>query len=376
MPPHVETSLVVSRGPYQPRNNRPIRSSSPTRVSVTLPGKRSRRRRKRTRRVVHNASGRAPPNVLAKYIATLSDPFDNPPVNLGWGTMVPTGLGTLFYRAAYTTSTDGSLTVIVIPTVNTFTGGQAPIISTTGVYSANTWTTANWNNNTAYNSLANEARVVSVGLKVLPQVPMTAAPGVVYSGALPGMSVTDILSCSTQQMASSPFLKLGYGNVGAIACGRPEDPTSFSFNTATLLFTSNSTVLPYTCPIIAMSGFPASTSVLVEAVLNIEYLYDHHMMNSQAVGGTTAPSGTGQGSADVAEDTVTASFPNVESMWNVVKRYLPDPGITDSLTNIAERGANAALRAAGNAAFRSLGNRARNLQGDSGLLRGYFGTPD
>jgi hypothetical protein len=241
-------------------------------------------------------------------------------------------------------STDGSFGIACLPWLN---GGVAPnwgaIRTTSSGLLSNSWNPQDWSNAAQLAAAAGESRIVSIGLKVLPQVAATAAPGVIYAGNVSdvnyNMFATSGATASLSNWVGSPFLQMGYGNVGAIATGRPEDPTSYSFGTVSTLHPNLVTdAVPFTTPIVCGSGFPAGTTVFFECVMNFEYMYQP-MVQYAALSMPVE--------ADEARDSALPSlFPSLESMWNAIRPYVTHPTLVSSLENIASSGASAAIRAA------------------------------
>jgi hypothetical protein len=276
--------------------------------------------------------------VVADYIATLSDPFCYGPLRLGWGTMIPTGLGTAFYRAPVAAASDGTFAFFVMPYLRNTTGQYGVFYNTAGLTTA-TWTPQGWANQAAYANLASQVRCVSIGLKVYPQVPLTSAPGVIYSGSIPEATIGGLTTNTIQFLAGSPYLETGYGNVGAMATGRPIDPLSYAFQAFLADGASVSNSSPISVPIILGTGFPANTNVIVEAVLNFEYELSTSW-NDQVLPGPM------EGGAEL-DESLSSSFPNIETMWAAIRRRLPPVSLTDSISNLARNSGLAAIRAVG-----------------------------
>jgi hypothetical protein len=284
------------------------------------------------------------------------DPFEHGPVPLGWGTMISTSMGTAFFRGSVAASSgDGSFGIVVLPYVDQ--GNSLPPIRTSNVNrTSQSWTKVGFNNATAFNNIGWTGRVVSVGLKVYPQVAMTSPPGTLYAGAIPDQysDLYDSGGYSVNSLVASPYLTVGYGNVGAMATGRPVDPFSFEFFTSTMTNWGTTNEIPFCSPIIAGIGFPVGTAIVYEVVLNFEFL-----ANPTVIGSTLLEHPVeGDGSNS---DSIPANFANIETMWTRIRGYLGSPAVVESVSNLASRGANAALRATAGilAARRSTGSTRR-----------------
>lgn len=362
------TTVTVSNKAPRLRNTQNVQQ-----VSTGLT-RRARRRRanRRLRRADLRAASRATqqfsssgirslsalPSAVAAYINTLNNPFEYPPVKLGWGTMVPTSLYTCFGRGSFTSSsTDGSFALVLDPSIGS---ANAPfhIFNTTATSTAST--TAGYSNATPVSAAVGEARVVSAGIKVIPMVPATSVPGVLYAGCIPGVAPNQIFGVETPTTFSTmPFLDVGYGATGASAMIHPMDPVSFQFQYATDVgqVVTGTNLWDTGVAVIAGLGFPNSTIVYYEIVLNLE---------------ATNPMGIGaqaMTSPDLRDDDgarLSSYFPSVENMWSYISRYVPKASsVAHAATEIA-RTVPAALNAV---------NQVRRLRNDyfagQGLIQPY-----
>jgi hypothetical protein len=350
-------------------------TSSPAIVTVV---KKAKKRSRRNRRRASRTQAPRMPSDVALWLATLSDPFEHGPIRMGWGTFHPTGLGTAFYRGTISSSsTDGSFAIGLFPFLNAAGTGQSAIVVQNTNASSTTWgTSLDFINKGAFNGVANQLRAVSYGLKVYPQVPLTSAPGILYCGTIPAASASSLTANSVNNLAGSPYLKVGYGNVGAMVSGRPEDPTSFEVSNYWATLAAPTTPSNWGTCIVAGTGFPNSTNIIIEAVMNFEFFY------SSSVSSTLLESPLEGGPE--ADASLSSLFPSVEAMWNFVKSRLPSAAITDSISNLAERGASAAIRAAAATltSRRSTGSRgglmprlaAAGAAASSSLYQNIFGS--
>jgi len=311
--------------------------------------------KRRTRRPRARSTITRQPSQIQAYVDTLNDPFDNGAVKLGWGTMATSGVATAYLRTTLATNADGSLGLALFPSLSNSLNALYYNNAGAGVA---TWNSAAWTNLSSLQAACNETRVVSIGLKALPNVAATAAPGYCYAGAFPSVSGSQVAAATINGLIASPLLKFGTGLVGAVACGRPQDPTSFEFfNTEGLGAT---TLLPTTVPIILFTGLPASSNVLIEAVMNLEFL-------PQFTDASLLLEETGE---DNNGSEIVSNFTNIESMWNTIKSKLVPPALVDAVENLANRGMNAAIRGATMGAFSALRNKRSMREVASGAVGG------
>lgn len=258
-----------------------------------------------------NSSNKLSP-VVTQYINTINDPFTHGPLRLGWGTMVPTNLYTAILRTSFTGNADGSFGVAMMPSLG---GANNNIWFNNAGAGVATWNAQAYANGTNIYNMIKECRIVSGGVKVFPMVPGTAAPGVLYAGSLPALTVTDFGATTINTFAAVPYLKIGYGATGGCAVIHPIDPVSFEFTSIAGTGYQTGTLANSSSPIIVGLGFPASTVVFVEVVLNIEAI------NETSV--TAVITNPELRSSDATND-LTDAFPSVENMWKTIKSYLPE----------------------------------------------------
>lgn len=266
-----------------------------------------------------------------QYINTLNDPFEYGGIRLGFGCLVPSELYSLHFRQTFTAASDGSFVALVLPSMG---ATQNNILINVSGLSGTTWLGYGYANTAVTRISVDLCRIVSCGIRVIPQVPMTAAPGVIYAGAIPATSYNAVITSSPSPLATSPFLQMGFGAAGGSAVCHPVDPASFEFTlTSRDGYVGNSDTLSST-PIIVGTGFPASASFTVEAVCNIESIRTINQYTSS------------KSSPGVAEDyqgpTVADETPSVERMWNLVKPFLKFSGSVDQARSTLSAMANAA----------------------------------
>jgi len=310
------------------------KSPSTSKKVTTVVTKSSRRRRRGAR---NNGSNSSIHPLALRYLATLNDPFDHGAISLGFGCFQPSALGTMFYRASILTASDGTFTVAQQPFLNTTITTSKPIgINVSGGPNL-TWSTVNYANVNAFQSTVQDARIVSMGMKVIPLVSPINNPGSLYAGTIPSLDTQQItdatLGLSASLLQTSPYLKVGYGNCAAIALSRPEDSTSFEFLASVAGAPSSTTSQVMSTNFIVGVGYPASTTIVVECVVNFEYFNSY---TSSAVMGHPLEGNDG--------DTLARAYPNAEALWSLIKPRLTDPGTVSPFEDVGHSTA-AALRA-------------------------------
>lgn len=273
---------------------------------------------KRNGKIYHPRSLSVKGDMTRQYISTLADPFSYGNLRLGFGTFVPTNLATLYVRGSFTSNLDGSFQVMLIPA-----NGAGGTNARAGLYVSSATSLATpafshipWQNQAVVFGLGIENRVVAGGIRVLPLMAATSVPGVIYNAQVPSDSFNNLNAVAANTSASYPYCQWGDGRKGATGLVRPCDLEAFQFRTQTAggypdaLTTTFSSV-----PRITGLGFPASTSIFVEAVLHVECLPSQQNTQTNYVGG-------GQSDAEIPK-TLTDEHSSVDSLWNTVKHYLP-----------------------------------------------------
>jgi hypothetical protein len=299
------------------RPRKRTRNPAQTRVQVRAP---KRRRTGGHRRPTNSLTRQlALPEVVRAYINTLNDPFTYPGVKLGWGCMLPTSVYTLYVRGNFNTNADGSFAVFMAPQlVNNGITNLYPIQYNVGGAASTTWNNlATWTNVTNVSASASAGRVVSGGIKVYPQVPATSVPGVLAAMSIPTGTSSGILAQTPTTLSYQPYAEIGYGATGASGVTRPQDVSSFDMDVRTILGnTSSTTVFDCSIPAISGIGFPPTTNIWYEAVLNVETLMNY----TDASGAITSMNQRLDSTETLA--THHASF---DSMWQAIK-HLVGPG--------------------------------------------------
>lgn len=281
---------------------------------------RNRRRRQRKSLLRRASNVRAVPpsssstgaDLFNCYVKTLSNPFESPPCKLGWGTMVPTNIATAYLRYTITANADGSFACFLNPSAGT---GNDPIFTNVSGATTATWTHQPFSNATALGQLGVSARIVSGGIKVFPQVPATAAPGIIVAGTIAEISNSTLTSLTPTNLFTYPTGKIGYGARGAMALTLPTDPDSFVFfNNSMAGFAANSTgYFQGSVPYISGLNFPASSLVYCECVINLEIL-----PSNENVAAIQNPAIESNG-----EPSMLDYFPSLDHMLQSVKRLIP-----------------------------------------------------
>jgi len=234
--------------------------------------------------------------------------------------MVPTNLQCAYLRGSITANADGSFAIAQLPALGS---GTSQVYTNVSGANTGTWTNTAYTNVTAIGTVIFEARVVSGGIKVVPQVAATAVPGVIYAMSIPSATASQITSATPTGLSQFVGAKFGFGSLGASATTRPVDPTSYEFQQQVVSGYVTGSLIANSTPVIVGLGFPAGTVVYFEAILNLEGI--------QAYSDAGAITNPGIRVDDDA-DTLATAFPNVESMWNTIKRWIPDAATVDSVS--------------------------------------------
>lgn len=287
------------------------------------------------------------PTMTSEYINTLNDPFEYGPCRLGFGTLCPTNLYTGYFRSTFTLNADGSGALVLAPCVGSSSGS---LLINTGTATSAAWSLGSgFVDRTAIGNSATEGRVVSIGLRAIPQVAATSVPGVIACGQLNSVVFNQgVATMNTADLLALPQLRVGVGALGGTACGRPIDPASYTFLRTTITGDTNglagTTVYGYGAPVIVFSSFAASTNVFVEGVINVE---------------TTQPSTFGSNTAmeqsGSSQETVADTSPSIESMWSKIKTHVSSAGTVDHVGDLAAKFGRAATNVLMNRYFNGAG---------------------
>lgn len=330
-------------------------SQQENRTTVVVQSKQRKRRRRKQRQVhVRRPLGG---DLLQAYFDCLVDPFNNPPVRLGYGTMVPTQLHTAYLRTSINTSPSGNVTLICLPNPNnlvlaTFANGmtELPLGG-----SANKFTAANAG---LLNTMYDQVRTVAMGLRVYPMIPATSVPGIVAMGCAPRSDLTDFVAAtvgttpgngfanlSTQSVSQMPYLREHMARPSAMdyfqTTWRPTDLKDFEFHQAdeaVINYSSNTVSSPFYDPVadaasgataaktisdtqgsylvFTSQGLPASTTLYFEVVLHMECIDATNPIS------TTDFSATKPSRDTVADENPTV--PSVENLYRSFRNFLPN----------------------------------------------------
>jgi len=313
-------------------------------------------------------------NCTGEYIKSLIDPFENVGPRLGWGTMVPTTVTQIYLRGSFAAGASGDAQLLLMPSAKNM------LIAFGGA--TNAWTAVGGLdalNAASVNSTFEEGRIISMGLKSWPNLALTAAPGVLWSGAAL-LEVSDIESTLVSaDFQAFPTTLVTKGVEGGTVTGRPLDPTSFEFaewivNSAGWQgssFLADTDILPFSIPYQVYTGVGSGTLINYECVINVEGTVALHHLSTPAIVGQS-----GDTTAMLSDEHST-----VERLWRTIKDWLPfpsTPGI-DTIGTVAKQIGNAAVLAIQNGG-RELLRQSANVGGAMlgqkalGLITGAIST--
>jgi len=286
-------------------------------VAVRVVGAQKKVKGGRQRRRKIAAGPMAGCDCTLEYFKSLVDPFEYGNQKLGWGTMVPTATPQGYLRGVVTSGTDGSLTIVALPSVI-----GAVAVWNTAVATVAATSLLNLPNAAAITANCGEGRVVSMGIRAFPNIALTVAPGAAYSGATVATTFVNLNLLSTSDFITLPTSHLSIGTLGVSSTGRPVDPESFVFTSAAVdavgyTYPPNTTrSIPFSCPYVSFTGLPSSSTVFYEVVINFEA--------TQAVlhSGTTILADAGADSQEVVGDT----WPTPDALMRKIAPYMPHPG--------------------------------------------------
>lgn len=269
------------------------------------------------------------PTPAAQWIRTLNDPFEHGPVKLGMGTMVNTQLFTSYFRGQVAANADGSLCVAFSPSVGTAIGSIQ--VCNAGFTTA-TWTNYSMANQAAISPQCSQARVISAGLRVIPLVAQTAAPGMVYVGSIPAVTQGQIAATTISTLVNNPNIEPSVSqNVGSVALSRPQDTTSFEFLTQAILGGA-SAYHQWSTPIVAFSGLPGAVSVYIEAVVHIEGF----ISNQTSISSSTQ-------FASATTDWTANTWGTLENLYQFVASKITSSSMPNISERLLDRATNIAL---------------------------------
>ncbi len=297
---------VVNISSKSPRRRRPTSNSSGARKNK--PKKRANNPRPKSNAKVRSIFPHLQTKALSEYLQTLTNPIETGPVRIGFGTMVPTQLYTGFYRSTTTANADGTLSIILIPSlVNMVSVNNSGAAGTT-------WVNNPASNAAAISAVCNEARVVSGGLSIMPLIAATATPGTAFVRCVPSNNLNISNALSNTNIIASPSNKMGFARSGASGIILPVDPVSFQFAVATVTGYTASTNYGTSSIFIALTGLPAGASVNIEATLNLETVQTETSATTSQINIETNTA---------TQPSLADHFPSLDNMWSAAKSYIP-----------------------------------------------------
>lgn len=292
-------------------------------------------------------------NLTSCYAQSLVDPFEYAGCKLGWGCFSPSRVGTAYLRGASVANADGSWAIAALPNAFQMAGIWAGGLGVGQNVYANSSDLAAVSNN------FQAGRPISIGVRIIPSLAMTSAPGFIYAGLLCDTTYTRMQALPTGELvtlASSQLL--GNANIGASCTGRPFEPTCFNFHSGCVNGTGHdvNTSMPFGVPYIVVTGLPATgIPIAFEIAFNFEGLANQ--LHGQAPLGQQKDS----------EASLASEWVSYDSMWRAVQGSLPSFG--RAYENIASVDANLFGGAMGRRAVRYVGDY---LQRATGRTRNTF----
>lgn len=197
-------------------------------VVVQKKGKKTKKSRRKIKTISTNRM-----DLLSIYRNCLVDPFEFPPIRLGYDTFVPTSVHTAYARQSFVASNgDGSFDIVICPNLSNFL-----FINTAGNTMTPSWTLQSAINANAIKSQIDSSRTISMGVRIYPQIALTSAPGLVTSGVTPRCNMNDFVSFmgyNTNTRAGLPYNQFYLSRTGNTECQqvtwRPTDAKEFQFS--------------------------------------------------------------------------------------------------------------------------------------------------
>jgi len=300
--------------------------------------KKKRKNKKGGKRNLSTQPGGRCRDLVLAFFKSLVNPFDNCGVRLGWGNFAPSTIVSAVLRTSLPcNSTDGSMALCVIPSAN------SSLWYNVGGASSATWNQAACSNQGAIGTSCSEGRVISFGVRAFPSIPMTSAPGVVYSGAMAVPNTGSLNLLTPNGISALPTSHLSIGIAGGSATGRPLDPDSYSFFQSPIQGYTTGTTLTHTCPYLVFTGLPSNTPVFIEVVVNIE-------ATTAVTSASILPDDT-----PLASDNLASYYPSLESLWAQMSAILPAPGRPGEATAASDDSFISAMLGAVNTGARQAG---------------------
>lgn len=310
--------IELNPGPAHKKNKALAQKTTTTTTLVQQKKRRPRRAALASPNPLNRGLGLGQRNAAMDYIKTLVDPWEYPPMKLGYDCYVPSLLGMGYLRNSLTVNADGSFAIAFQPSIT-----SSLITNVSGAAGVTWGGPFSLTDASSVTTQMSEARVVSGGLRVMALFPATSAPGVLYTGSDTSRTLANFQAASVSSLTGLPSSEIGIGSKGSRAVFYPIDNESFKFTVSPLTSYSGS-VLPYQPTLyVAGLGFPTGTVVYYEAVLNLEGLPQNSSLSIGVDNNAAAP------------PTLVDSFPSTDSLVSVVKRLIPPSVIMDGIGNLA-----------------------------------------
>jgi hypothetical protein len=322
-------------------------SSLPTKTKTRAPRRRKAKSKAAKKRKAqrHNPNTSIPP-AMRSWIMSLNDPFTHQGPKVGFGTLQPSTRVTGYVKTTLLCNADGSLAFYMCPTLGVTTVNMG--YNNAGLTVA-TWNTVGFTNVAAIAAQANEARIISGAIRVVPLLAATAQPGIITAGSIPSTNQANMNAATPNQLIAAPYGTVGLAINGATINSRPIDDASFTFTNFTLVG-GTGTLTNWSIPYVVVSGCPAATPVFIEAVLNAE-----------VIGGLTAASSyIDAEQLNVPDSLAGGMYATAEQAFRFATKHINPSAVMSAAHEFASSGnaynaLDAGLRAMGShsAAFRN-----------------------
>jgi hypothetical protein len=328
-------------------------TTAPAVKAVTIVETKSKRKKNRKKKKGKSSGGnslRGLGNAGSAYLRTLNDPFDCPPVRLGFGTMIPTRIGTAYCRGQAVLNADGSGQLWFSPTQVGLTASAAnggfvmfskDGYNTTPTFAGSGSFVGNADDQKSMLADFDELRVVSAGIRIFCLIPRTNTPGIFGSGQynpnssgfIPNSTGSNPITTSALLALPESEVTFGYDPVQIV--WRPDDLDRFRFSPYASL--SNSAGIANGPALYcAFNACPSNGVVYWEAVAHYEG-YASSQMSSQATV-TDTPA-------------VSSEYSSVDSLWSSVRNYL-SPIVSSGVEYVAPYAMDTVNTAVGSAMMR------------------------
>jgi len=248
------------------------------------------------------------------YVRTLEDPYEFPPVKIGFNCLVPSILATGYMRYSFDVNADGSFSVLWKPTISDNVSVNNAGANVTPVYTGLTSS-----NSAAITTQMAMARVVSGGVRLFALFPQTSAPGVLVAGSTASVAFSQMTPVTPNGMMNLSSSILGIGSHGTSVTTRPTDIAATVFGSDPLTGYVNTYIPAHTTCYIGGVNFPAGTKIWLESVINLEGLPRPF---TNAIGISSSDS--------VPRNDLLNSFPSFEQMITSVTSVLPSSVLMDA----------------------------------------------